>query len=163
MSIKIKTAAVTAGFALMAVPAYGAGQQPTSTPPGYNGSTNPGTQYQPTSTPPGYNGSTNPGTQNQPGFNGSTNSSTPNTPSQSQARALGVKECQSFKTNFKDNKQAFGKCIAAVAQSIHSNTTPAQACSSKRLSKSKHDGQARSDFKACVLAATKAQHAVQHP
>ena len=92
-----------------------------------------------------------------PGHSGA-NHGTTHTPSNSQARALGVKECQQFKTNFKTNRSAFGKCISAVAHSLRTGSSPAQSCSDKRLSRTRHDGQARSDWKACVLAATKALH-----
>ena len=155
MSFKIKaTAALTAGVALVAVPAYGAGQQPSSTPPGYNGTTNPGTQYQPTTTPPGYNGSTNPGTTQA-----ATTSTDGNTSEPSNDHALAVQQCASFKTNFKVNKSAFGKCVSAVELSLRTNTSATQACRSVRLSHTRHDKQARSDFRACVLAAKKANHA----
>lgn len=161
--LRSKTAALATGVALIAVPAVAsaAGQQPTSTPPGYNGSSNPGTQYQPASTPPSYDGSNNPGAENQPApnYDGSNNPGTAHVPTNSQARALGVKECQQYKTNFKSNRSAFGRCISAVAMSLRSDKTPAQACKDKRLSRTRHDGQARSDFKACVLAAAKAQKA----
>jgi hypothetical protein len=147
MTLKAKTASLAAGIALMAAPAlaYAAGQQPSTTPPGYNGTTNPGTTHVPATTPPDNNGADNPGTSH--------------VPSNAQARALGAKECQQFKTNFKTNKSAFGKCISAVAKSLRSDSTPAEACKAKRLSRVRHDGQSRSDFKACVLAATKANKA----
>jgi hypothetical protein len=151
MSIKVKTAALTAGIALVAVPAYGAGQQPTTTPPGYDSTTNPGTTYQPTTTPPGYDGTTNPGTTQVQTNAG--NTSEPTNP-----HALAVQQCASFKTNFKTNKSAFGKCVSAVELTLKGSGTPAQECRSKRLSKTKHDSQARSDYRACVLAATKALH-----
>jgi hypothetical protein len=157
MSFRIKTAALTAGLALVAVPAYGAGQQPTATPPGYNGSNNPGTQQQPTTVPPGYNGTSNPGTQNANTNASGPNGNAGNTSQPSNPHALAVQQCAAEKTNFKENKSAFGKCVSAVQLSLITNASPSQACRSKRLSRTKHDGQARSDFKACVLAARKAQ------
>ena len=159
MHFRTKTAVLTAGLALVAVPAYGAGQQPSSTPPGYDGSTNPGTQYQPTTIPPGYNGTSNPGTQNANTNASGPNANDGNTSQPSNPHALAVQQCEGQKTNFKENKSAFGKCVSAVQLSLISNKSAKQACASKRLSRTRHDGQARSDFKACVLAATKAQHA----
>jgi hypothetical protein len=150
MSFTIKTVAVAAGMALAAVPAYGAAGPPSSTPPGYDASNNPGTQHQPTTIPP-QQANTNAGGAN-------TNANDGNTSQPSNAHALAVQQCASFKTNFKVNKNAFGKCVAAVQQSLISNTSPTHACKSERLSRTRHDKQARSDFKACVLAATKAQH-----
>ena len=152
MRFMIRTAAVVAGMALAAVPAYGAAGPPSSTPPGYDGSTNPGTQHQPASIPP-QQANTN---------GGAANTNAGNTSQPSSPHALAVQQCASFKTNFKVNKNAFGKCVAAVQQSLISNTSPTQACKSERLSRTRHDKQARSDFKACVLAATKAQRA-QNP
>ena len=144
MNARAKTATITAGLALMAAPAFAAGQQPASTPPGYNAGDNPGIANQPTSTPPGYNGQNNPGSSHAP--------------TRAEARALGRSECQEFKTNFKENRSAFGRCIAAVASALRSDATPAQACKDKRLSRTRHDGQSRSDFRACVLAASRAEH-----
>ena len=143
MRFKVKAiAAFTMGAAVVAVPAYGAGQQPSSTPPGYNGTTNPGTQHAPTTTPP---------TTPQ-----STNSTDGNTSEPSNAHALAVQQCAAQKTNFKVNKSAFGKCVSAVELSLRTHSSATQACKSVRLSHTRHDKQARSDFRACILAATKA-------
>ena len=138
MNFKIKaTVALVAGAALVAVPAYGAGQ-PTTIPPGYNGSTNPGT------TQAGTTGAT------------PTTSKDGNTSQPSNAHALAVQQCASFKNNFKTNKNAFGNCVSAVQLSLRTHTSATQACRSVRLSHTRHDKQARSDFRACILAARKA-------
>ena len=53
----------------------------------------------------------------------------------------------------------FSAGMAAVQQSLISNTSPTRACRSVRLSRTRHGKQARSDFRACVLTATKAERA----
>jgi hypothetical protein len=144
MRFKVKAiAALTAGAAVVAVPAYGAGQ-PSSTPPGYNGTTNPGTEHVPTTNPAATN--TNTGTDG-------------NTSEPSNAHALAVQQCAAQKTNFKENKSAFGKCVSAVELSLRTHSSASTACKSVRLSHTRHDKQARSDFKACILAAKHASHA----
>lgn len=153
MRIKTSIAALTAGVALVAVPAYGAGEQPSTTPPGYDGTTNPGTTYEPTSVPPSYDGTTNPGTTQVQTNAGANDTNEPTNP-----HALAVQQCAQYKTNFKENRSAFGRCVAAVQTTLKGTSSPSQACRSKRLSKTRHDGQARSDYRACVLAATKALH-----
>src|SRR5437764_1463626 len=103
MSIKRKTAALTMGFALVAAPAaYGAGQQPTQTPPGYNGSTNPGTQYQPSSTPSG--------TPQQTQSSSQPTSLPGNANPPSAAHAVGL---QCLKQDFLPNTSAFRDCVKA--------------------------------------------------
>jgi hypothetical protein len=78
-----------------------------------------------------------------------------------EARALGRKECQQFKSNFNENKQAFGKCIAAIAMDLRNEDVSArEACNAKALSHQRRDDQVRSNFKACVLAARGAENEV---
>ena len=142
MKIFVKSLIAVAVLALGAVPAL-------AIDPPYNGTDNPG-QTPPTGTnPPTNTGITNP---------------SPNVPNDvlpSQARALGVKECQNFKTNFSDNKQAFGQCIKAVATALHNSSSPTtssfgRTCRQAGLSAHRKPGQKRSDFSACVLAGTHA-------
>jgi hypothetical protein len=109
----------------------------------FDGSDNPGTEHQPTVTQQNtisdgapYNGEDNPGLGRE------------------EARAIGRDECGDFKQNFADNKQQFGKCVAAVAMDIRNEEISArEACNAKELSHQRSDGEVRSDFKACVLAA----------
>lgn len=157
MNFKTKTATLTAGLALMAAPAFAAGEQPSTIPPGYTSESNPGTEYQPTEVPPSYDGDTNPGTESSPGYDGQNNPGTAHVPTRAEARAIGREQCAGFKSNFKTNRSAFGRCVAAVASALRSDDTPAQACEAKRLSRTRRDGQARSDFRACVRAARNAE------
>ena len=74
-----------------------------------------------------------------------------------EARALGRQECQEFKLNFGDNKSQFGKCVAAVAKSLRQQGVSArEACGQSGLSRKPAEGEKRSDFSACVLAAKEA-------
>jgi hypothetical protein len=77
-----------------------------------------------------------------------------------EARALGREECQEWKSNFRDNKSQFGRCIADVARALHGSAAPGQACSN--MSRKPDENEHRSDFSACVSAAAQAlreQHA----
>jgi hypothetical protein len=148
MRLTTRTAALAAALATMATPAlaYGPDDNPGSSfrPDGTpNGTDNPGAGHRPDGTPPSPGGTTNPGAEHRP--------------TRAQARAIGREECQEFKRNFRENRSAFGRCVAAVARSVRSDATPARACREQRLSRERHDGQARSDFRACVLAAARAQ------
>src|SRR5215213_5573408 len=111
----------------------------------FDGSDNPGTtEFKPETTP------VQPTVEDNPGL------------SRTEARALGRKECQQLKLNFKENKQAFGKCIAAVAMDLRNEDVSArEACDAKGLSHQRRDGQVRSNFKACVLAAHRAEDEVE--
>ena len=80
-----------------------------------------------------------------------------NVPSRQEARALGREECQEFKRNFADNRQQFGKCIAAGARVVRTNTTPREACGDQNLSRKPQGDERRSDYSACVIAAARAQ------
>ena len=94
-----------------------------------------------------YDGTDNPGADNK-------EAGADNGLSREEARAIGREECSEFKTNFGDNKQQFGKCVAAVAMAIRQEGVSArEACNAKDLSHERKDGEVRSDFKACVLAA----------
>ena len=97
----------------------------------------------PANTPPGYSSTSNPGSTH--------------VPSNDRARALGRKECQEFKLNFADNKNQFGKCIAAAAKAIRTDLTPRQACAQQGLSHKPQGDERRSDFSACVIAGARAQ------
>jgi hypothetical protein len=109
-----------------------------------DGTDNPGTELRTATTP------VQPTVENNPGL------------SREDARALGRKECQQFKTNFKQNRSAFGKCIAAVAMDLRNeNVSAREACNAKGLSHQRRDGQVRSNFKACVLAARGAENEVE--
>ena len=77
-----------------------------------------------------------------------------NVPAQAQARAIGRKQCQEFKANF-DSRREFGKCVAAAARVGRTRVTPRQACGDLGLSRKREEGQARSDFNACVVAAAR--------
>jgi hypothetical protein len=101
-------------------------------------------QGPPAQTPPGYNAVNNPGSSH--------------VPTGDQARALGRKECQEFKLNFGDNKQQFGKCIAAAAMAIRTDLTPRQTCAEQGLSRKPQGDEHRSDFSACVIAGTRAEN-----
>jgi hypothetical protein len=145
-----KTALLTAALALMATPAmaYGPGDNPGSQ---YVAGT-PGASYTPPTVPPSYDGSNNPGTRQE-------RSQQPL--GLADARALGVKECQDFKANFKVTRSAFGRCIAAAAKAIRTGISARAACRSLRLSRIRRDGQARSDFRACIIATRRAVRAAQ--
>jgi hypothetical protein len=79
-----------------------------------------------------------------------------------EGRALGREECQQFKTNFDENRSAFGKCIAAVAKSLQDdNVSARKSCAATGLSRKRLEGQRRSNFSACVLAATRAAKAAR--
>jgi hypothetical protein len=163
MSIKAKTAALTAGFALAAAPAYGAGQQPSQTPPGYDGTTNPGTQFQPSSTPPGYNGTTNPGTTQVQSSQPTSFPGQANPPSA--AKAVGL---QCLKQNFLPNTSAFRDCVKAGVAAIkashtHSATTAAKSsCKKQHFHGKPSSGEHRSAYGACVAAALSAIRASHH-
>lgn len=94
-----------------------------------------------------FDGSDNPGVDNR-------DAGADNGLSREEARALGRKECQEFKTNFSDNKSQFGKCVAAVAKSLRqAGVSAREACGDSGLSKKPAEGEKRSDFSACVVAA----------
>jgi|SRR5215212_11351229 len=77
--------------------------------------------------------------------------------SRAEARAIGRDECSEFKTNFGENKQQFGECVAAVAKSLRQEGVSArEACRATDLSRKPAEGEHRSDFSACVLAAKEA-------
>jgi hypothetical protein len=121
----------------------GASHVPGTVPP--SGTT--GAQHAPSSVPP-----SNPGQGPQGG--------PPSDVPPSQAKALGKTECQKLKTNFGDNRSAFGKCIAAVAQGLQTSdptkATFERACRNAGLSHKKAKGKKRSPFSACVEAGAKA-------
>lgn len=71
-----------------------------------------------------------------------------------QARALGREGCQEWKTNFRDDKSQFGKCIADLARALHGSTAPGRACAN--MNRRPEEGEHRSDFSACVAAAARA-------
>ena len=74
-----------------------------------------------------------------------------------EARALGREECSEFKQNFADNKQQFGQCVSAVAKSLRQEGVSArEACRATDLAHKPAEGENRSDFSACVLAAREA-------
>jgi hypothetical protein len=168
MSIKIKTAALTAGFALAAVPAYGAGQQPSQVPPGYDGSANPGSQYQPSSTPPTYNGTNNPGSTQQSSQN-QNNSQPTSFPGQanppSRAKAVGL---QCLKQNFLPNTSAFRDCVKAGVAAIRASHTESAKTAAKSSCKTQHfhgkpaSGEHRSAYGACVAAALSSIKSTHH-
>lgn len=71
-----------------------------------------------------------------------------------EAHALGREQCQEWKTNFRDNKSQFGRCIADVAKALHGAAAPGRACAN--LNRKPEEGEHRSDFSACVAAAAQA-------
>lgn len=76
------------------------------------------------------------------------------------ARAIGRDECSEFKLNFKDNKQQFGQCVSAVAKSLRqAGVSAREACRATDLAHKPAEGEHRSDFSACVLAAKEANEA----
>jgi hypothetical protein len=106
-------------------------------------------------------GSDNPGTPHKQAHkpDGTPNKADNHGLGREEARALGRKECQEFKTNFSENKSQFGKCIAAVAKSLrdeNGNVSARKACRASGLSHKHAKGEKRSDFSACVKAAKKA-------
>jgi hypothetical protein len=78
----------------------------------------------------------------------------------SQARALGKTQCQQFKTDFKNNKSAFGKCISAVAKGLESSSptkaTFKSTCDKAGLSHKRAKGKKHSPYGACVAAGARA-------
>jgi hypothetical protein len=167
MSMTAKAGVVAAALMLCATPAfaldgsnnpgtsYQQANQPAGTP---DQTSNPGTTQQPSGTP---TQTDNPGTPYQQGapYSGDNNPGTSHVPpTPSQARALGRTNCAEFKTNFKQNRSAFGKCIAAVAKALRNDSASAKSvCGAANLTRHRLDGQKRSDFKACVLAVAKAR------
>ena len=97
-----------------------------------------------------FDGTNNPGVDNkEAGAN--------NGLSREEARAIGREECGEFKTNFSENKQQFGQCVAAVAKSLRqAGVSAREACRAADLSHKPAEGEHRSDFSACVLAAKEA-------
>jgi hypothetical protein len=71
-----------------------------------------------------------------------------------QAHALGREQCQEWKTNFRDNRSQFGRCIADVAKALHGQASPREACAN--MSRKPDENEHRSDFSACVVAAAQA-------
>ena len=107
-----------------------------------------------------FDGSDNPGVPHREGapHSGDDNPGKTQGLGREEARALGREECQEFKANFKENRSAFGKCVAAVAKTLRDeNESARSACDAANLSHERRDGQKRSDFKACVLASKRAQ------
>jgi hypothetical protein len=143
-----KIALLTISLALMATPALAFG--PGDNPGSQHVAGTPGANFVPTTVPPSYDGSNNPGTTQRE-----------HALSLANARALGVKECQQFKTNFTVNRSAFGKCIAAAAKAIRTDISARAACRSVRLSRTRRGGQARSNFQACIIATRRAVRAAQ--
>src|SRR3712207_1713072 len=74
-------------------------------------------------------------------------------PSLDQAQAAARAACQAFKANFADNREQFGRCVAAGVRVRRTRITPHQACGDLGLSRKRQPGQRRSDFNACVVAA----------
>jgi len=108
-----------------------------------------------------FDGSDNPGIPHREAapHNGDDNPGDTHGLGREEARALGRDECGEFKENFKENRSAFGKCVSAVAKTLRDESESARsACNAANLSHDRRDGEARSDFKACVLASKQAQH-----
>lgn len=140
----IRTAAVTAAaLALMAAPAVA--QPPAGTP---NGTSNPGAEHRPDGTP---------GAGARP--DGAGQQGAANRPTRREARALGREQCREFRTNFRENRSAFGRCVAAVARALRSDVSPGRAC--RTQNRRREAGQRRSDFSACVRAAAHALREVE--
>jgi hypothetical protein len=139
MKTLVRTVSICAALALVAAPAVALD--------------NPGSDHGP---PAGTTGPSNAhhGTSGPQGPPDSAGGGPPADVPPSQARALGKTECQKLKSNFGDNKSAFGKCIAAVAKGLQDDTptkaTFKAAC--KGLSHKKVKGQKHSPFSACVIA-----------
>jgi len=87
-------------------------------------------------------------------YNGTENPGAAHRLSAGKARTLGREECQDWKTNFRDNKSQFGRCIANVAKALHGAASPREACSN--MSRKPDENEHRSDFSACVAAAARA-------
>jgi hypothetical protein len=131
---------------------------------------NPGSSHVPTTVPPGTtgppSGTTGPdnaqhGTSGQQGpSNGEPSGGPPSDVPPSQAKALGKTQCQKFKTDFKNNKSAFGKCISAVAKGLQSSSptkaTFKSTCDKAGLSHKRAKGQKHSPYGACVAAGARA-------
>lgn len=101
-----------------------------------------------------FDGTDNPGADNK-------EAGADNGLSREEARAIGREECGEFKTNFADNKNQFGECVAAVAKSIRvAGLSAREACRASDLSRKSADDENRSDFSACVLAAKEANEEV---
>jgi hypothetical protein len=157
MKTFVRTVSIFAALALAAAPAVA-----LDNPGSDHSSGTPGATHVPSTVPP--SGTTGPGNsehgtsgpQGPPDNAGGAPSDVP----PSQARALGRTECQKLKSNFADNKSAFGKCIAAVAKGLQSDTptkaTFQAACKKAGLSHKKAKGQKRSPYAACVVAGARA-------
>jgi hypothetical protein len=89
-----------------------------------------------------------------PTYNGTENPGAAHRLTAGEARALGREECQEWKTNFRDNKSQFGRCIADVAKALHGAAAPGRACAN--MNRKPEEGEHRSDFSACVAAAAQA-------
>jgi hypothetical protein len=97
-----------------------------------------------------FDGSDNPGVDNR-------DAKADNGLGREEARAIGRDECSELKTNFSENKSQFGKCVSAVAKSLRQEGVSArEACRATDLSHKPAEGEKRSDFRACVLAAKEA-------
>jgi hypothetical protein len=106
-----------------------------------------------------FDGNDNPGIDHKPATTPA-NTDNPRL-SREEARAIGRDECDEFKQNFKENREAFGKCVAAVAKAIRDETvSPREACNAKELSHERDEGETRSDFKACILAGRRGENEV---
>ena len=70
-----------------------------------------------------------------------------------ESRAAARAACEEFRANFASNRQQFGKCIAAGARARRTRVTPREACGGLGLSRKREEGERRSDFNACVVAA----------
>lgn len=166
MSIKGKTVVVTAALALGAVPAYAAGA-PSSTPPGYNGSTNPGTQQQPANTPPGYNGSNNPGSTQSGSHQGqgSQPASFPGTANPPTTNAVGL-NC--LKQGFPPNTSTFRACVKAGVAAIRASHSASARAAARSACKKQHfhgkpaPGARRNAYGACVSAAMSSIRSARH-
>ena len=153
-----KVVLLVAVLALAAVPALAFGNPGSShIPPGAgppSGTTGPSNAQNGTSGPQGTTGQE--GASGPQGAQGGPPSDVP----PSQAKALGKTQCQKFKTDFKDNKSAFGKCISAIAKGLESSSptkaTFKSTCSKAGLSHKKAKGQKRSPYGACVAAGARA-------
>jgi hypothetical protein len=150
----VRTVLIFAAFALAAAPAVA-----LDNPGSDHSSGTPGASHVPSTVPP--SGTTGPsnsehGTSGPQGPPDNAGGGPPSDVPPSQARALGKTECQKLKSNFGDNKSAFGKCIAAVAKGLQNDkptkATFKAACDKAGLSHKKKKGQKHSPFSACVIA-----------
>src|SRR5919204_1201891 len=143
MRTLVRTIGLAAVLALSAAPAF-ALDNPGGPP---SGTTGPSNSQHGTSGPQGPQG------DNESG-------GPPSNVPPSQARALGKTQCQKFKTNFAQNKSAFGKCISAIAKGLESSSptkaTFKSTCSKAGLSHKKAKGQKHSPYGACVAAGAQA-------